>query len=45
MTETDQPQFEETNEYRTSFFKDVTAKANKVGFMDILSPCEDDSVS
>jgi hypothetical protein len=45
MTETEQPQFEETNEYRTSFFTDVTAKANKVGSMDILLPCEDESVS
>jgi len=44
MTETERPEFEETNEYRTSFYKDVTAQANKVGSMEILSPCEADSV-
>ena len=45
MIETVQPQFEEMNEYCTSFLKDVIAKANKVGSMDILSQCEDDSAS
>lgn len=45
MTEAEQPQFEETNEYRTSFFKDAIAQVNKVGSMHFLSPFEDDSVS
>jgi hypothetical protein len=42
MTETEGDEFEKTNEYRASFFKDVTEHARKVGSMDILSPCEDD---
>jgi len=40
MTETARPQFEKTNELRTSFFEDVVAMVKKVGSVDILSPCE-----
>jgi hypothetical protein len=39
MTETEQAQFEKTNEFRTLFFKDVIARIKKVGSVDILSPC------
>jgi hypothetical protein len=39
MTETERPQFEKTNEFRTLFFKDVIARIKKVGSVDILSPC------
>jgi hypothetical protein len=41
MTETEWPQF---NEYHISFFEDVIAMAKKVGSMDILLPCKDDSL-